>query len=215
METDGRVWKECIKRCFLRKKPCGIYQEVLRCLCSWRYKQAFTKWVTGKRTSKLFICLPKPLLLKFCIVSWQRNEKIFGSSVFFCSSSWCCGYAESSCLSWVELLTSSSYKCLATGLNPVYAAGKWSWKLWTTRISGWRSWDSLSDGPSPVLGLACCPSELSAWASAEIHVIPQHMSTQVLCSASVMDPLGFVLQRCLWTGSNPVLERVLSTLNEK
>lgn len=29
------------------------------------------------------------------------------------------GYAEGSYLSWVELLTSSSYSCLAAGLNPV------------------------------------------------------------------------------------------------
>lgn len=36
--------------------------------------------------------------------------------------------------------------------------GKLFWKLRTTRIACWRSWGSSSNGPSPVLGLACCHS---------------------------------------------------------
>lgn len=107
-----RVCKECIRKYFWRKKPCGIYKEALRCLCSWRYKHSFTKWVTGKCASKLFICLPKPLLLKLWIVSWHvkdRGMRCFMEAVHFSAAvPGAVEYAKGSYLSWVELLTSSS-----------------------------------------------------------------------------------------------------------
>lgn len=129
----------------------------------------------------------------------ERNKMFFGSHLSFCSSPTAVGYAEGSCLSWVELLTSSSYSCLAADLDTVCpsAAGQVVLKTLNHQDCLLEELGTSSDGSFPVLGLACCHSGLSAWASDEMHITPQHMSTQVLSSASVMDSLGFVLYRCL------------------
>lgn len=86
--------------------------------------QTDTKQVTGKCTSKLFICLPKPLLPKPWIVCWHmkdRGMRCFLGAVPFSAANpdAVMRYAEDNCLSWVDLLTISSYSCLAAGLNPV------------------------------------------------------------------------------------------------
>lgn len=181
-----------------KEKPCGIYEDTLRCLCSRWYKLTQNKWQESVQVNYSYACLNHCFQsLGLCAGIWRTEEwDAFWEQCLFLQQTlmlWWGMLRTIACPGWTCSPSALTAAWLLAWIQSVpLQQGKWFWKLLTTRIACW-SWGSSSGGPSPVLRPACCHSGLSAWASAEIHVTPQHTSTQVLSSASLMDSLGFVL----------------------
>lgn len=96
---NGESWKS-LKRIYQKilwgKNLVGFTRELWDVYFLGGTNRCLQKWMTGKFTSKLFVCLPKPLLSKLWIVSWhgiwRRKERdVFWKPSLFLQQSYCCG----------------------------------------------------------------------------------------------------------------------------